>query len=158
MCPLCIDLLFLLSVSYTILLHRTLATFRCFFIQAPARCAEHAASSKRQPRLVVDACKGASSVAPAECLNLLPQSLPHEAAVDICSAAQGVGPAVCTNVRGQLSHGAELTSRLCRGASGQGPADCFRRSALVTTLSMDDRVELCTGAKTDAPARCGSRI
>lgn len=124
-----------------------------FFFQAPAQCVEHAVNSKRQPQLVVDVCKGASSVAPAECLNLLPRSLPDEAAVGICSRAQGVGPAVCATAKGQLSHGAELTSRLCRGASGQGPADCFRRSALVNALSLDDRVDLCSGAKTDGPAR-----
>lgn len=129
---------------------------RVSLVQAPAQCVEHSVSSKRRPQLVVDVCKGASSVTPAECLDLLPRSLPDEAAIAICSKAQGVGPAVCTNVKGQLSHGAEITSRLCRGASGQGPADCFRRSALVSELSIDDRVNLCNGATADGPARYDS--
>lgn len=121
--------------------------------QAPAQCVEHSASSRRQPQLAVDVCRGASSVAPARCLDMLPRSVSHEAAVSLCNGVLTEGPAICANVQGQLSHGSELTSRLCRGASGAGPADCFRRSALATTLSMDDRVDLCSGAETDAPAR-----
>lgn len=132
-----------------------LLVYSCFLFpkQAPARCVEHSVKSKRQPELVVGVCKGASSVAPAECLDSLPKNISNEAALRLCNRAEGRGPAVCANVRGQLNHGPELTARLCRGASGQGPADCFRRSATVTTLSTDERVQLCRAANTDAPAR-----
>jgi len=102
---------------------------------------------------VVDVCKGASSIGPAECLDLLPKDFTHEEAVELCNGAQDLGPAVCANVKGQLSYGSELTSTLCRGASGPGPADCFRRSTLIATLSTADRVELCGGAISDGPAR-----
>lgn len=132
----------------------TIPAAHVHFSQAPAQCVEHSVQSKRKPQLVVDVCKGASSVAPAECLDLLPQNLPLEAAVGLCSGAKGVGPAVCTNARDQLRNGPDITVKLCRGASGQGPADCFRRSALATALSTDERVGLCIGARTDAPARC----
>lgn len=127
---------------------------RCFLLyQAPAKCVEHSKNYKRQAQLVVDVCTGASSVAPARCLDLLPRAVSYEAAASLCSRAQTEGPANCTNARGQLSHGIELTARLCQGADSQGPADCFRRSTLGFKLSTDDRVELCNGAQTDAPAR-----
>lgn len=127
---------------------------RCFLLyQAPAKCVEHSKNYKRQAQLVVDVCTGASSVAPARCLDLLPRAVSFEAAAILCSRAQTEGPANCTNARGQLSHGIELTARLCQGADSQGPADCFRRSTLGFKLSTDDRVELCNGAQTDAPAR-----
>lgn len=126
---------------------------KCLPPQAPARCVQHSADYKRHPRLVVDVCRGASSVAPAECLDLLPRAVSHETAVSLCSRVQTVGPAVCASAPGQLSHGSELTARLCHAANGQGPAECFKRSMLFTRLSIDDRIELCRGATSDAPAR-----
>ena len=136
-----------------------MAFLPCFLLyQAPAKCVEHSKNYKRQPQLVVDVCTGASSVAPARCLDLLPRAVSHEAAASLCSRVQTEGPAHCTNARGQLSHGLELTARLCQGADSQGPADCFRRSTLGFKLSTDDRVELCSGAQTDAPARCNQRF
>lgn len=126
---------------------------RFFLYQAPSKCVEHSKNYKRLPQLVVDVCTGASSVAPARCLDLLPPAVSYEVAARLCSRVQTEGPASCANVRGLLSHGLELTARLCQGASGQGPADCFGRSIRAFKLSADDRVELCSGAQTDAPAR-----
>lgn len=107
---------------------------------------------------MVNVCKGASSVAPAECLDFLPKNLSDEVATSLCGRAQGIGPAVCANVRSQLQHGAEMTASLCRGASGEDPANCFQRSSADKTLSPDERVELCREAKSDAPARYGTAL
>lgn len=123
-------------------------------LQAPALCVELAIGFKRHPQFLVDVCKGASSVAPADCLNLLPRAVTDEMATRLCGRAQTAGPAICTSYRGLLSQtGLELTARLCDDAHGQGPAECFHKTALITKLSTEDRVLLCRGATTDAPAR-----
>ena len=102
---------------------------------------------------MVDVCKGASNIAPAECLDMLPQAVSSEDAIELCRTAQTVGPAVCAKARGQVKNGSAVTAGLCKGADGRGPADCFRRSELVMKMSADERVDLCNGAKSDAPAR-----
>lgn len=125
----------------------------CLTSQAPARCVGHSVQSKKQQQLVVDVCKGALNMAPADCLDLLPRSMPQETARRLCGQAETLGPALCANTPGQLSYGPDITARLCQGAVGQGPALCFRRSYLAARLPMENRMDLCYGAMSDAPAR-----
>lgn len=114
---------------------------------------ELSVNSKRNPQLVVDVCKGALNTAPAECLDALPRFFPGEDAISLCRSAQTVGPAVCANVRGQVKNCSQVTARLCSGADGGGPAECFHRSQVITKLTTEERIDLCSGARSDAPAR-----
>lgn len=93
-------------------------------------------------------------MAPAECFELLPTAISDTVKIRLCERVDTAGPGICSRFRGLLrDYGPRVMSRLCDRAQGQGPAECFYRSALVAMLSLDERVDLCKGALTDAPAR-----
>jgi hypothetical protein len=119
--------------------------------------------------LAASVCAGATSNAPAKCARASPGHLPLAVMAHICRGARNAGPGQCAfsgaripslalkpGVSWQIGKEQPLLSRLCEGATSQGPVECFQ--VRVGSLSPEDRVRLCAGAAGETPARCVQAI
>eukprot|EP00607_Mallomonas_marina_P003147 CAMPEP_0182439438 /NCGR_PEP_ID=MMETSP1167-20130531/86443_1 /TAXON_ID=2988 /ORGANISM="Mallomonas Sp, Strain CCMP3275" /LENGTH=323 /DNA_ID=CAMNT_0024633149 /DNA_START=156 /DNA_END=1124 /DNA_ORIENTATION=+ len=87
-------------------------------------------------------------------------SLSSDQILNLCQQSASSGPAKCY-VEGKQIGNDTLLIPLCRHASDISPIACYRRANLLLPQSgreLIDRVSLCHGASSDAPADCAASL
>jgi DnaJ domain len=111
--------------------------------------------------LLLELCKEAASVGPADCIAGIPsamsRSMSGDAQVELCRGEEGSDIVSCVQTL-STSKALSDTDRiaLCKGGESSSPAQCF--TSMPAWVSTAAKLELCRAATSTGPAECAKAL